>query len=226
MSKKWTLSTSIGLLLGFLGMAGIVLSIISLIPLNGYNIYMSTTTLIKLARIEYGRTHDWWYAFSYDAKLYLIFLFGSALSSIFEILLSFMACCAHQSKSNKMVDEHSISNNNSNNNGRYIKQLSSNQTTHTQISNGNTWFIRFACFILTVQIAFALLGTHIIYILKSNVISVDIQNAASISLYILWINYISLTIFAFILFCASFFILIGAQKQRIIQDEESRPLIL
>ena len=84
------------------------------------------------------------------------------------------------------------------------------------------------------------IGTHIIYKIKSDPSSIptEIQNNTFISCAILWINYLSLTLFAFILLFASFFVLMGAyskqrQQQQMqqrrfspTQSEETRPLIV
>lgn len=128
MTNKRSFVSSIGLLLSFIGMAGLVLSIVSLLPLNGYNIYLTTITVLKLVEFE---KEEWFYQ---DAQIYLIFLAGSFISSLLEILVTFVACCRTETN---QVDQESCN------------------TTHIK---KKSWFIRITCFTLLIQILFSLLG--------------------------------------------------------------------
>ncbi|KAL0141280.1 hypothetical protein V8B55DRAFT_1487656 [Mucor lusitanicus] len=92
-------SSTIGFISSFIGMAGLVLTIISLIPLNSYNIYTTLDTLLQLISFELKRTgqSDWHHLqLSSTATLYAIFLSCSFLSSMLVILSTCIACCRHQ----------------------------------------------------------------------------------------------------------------------------------
>ncbi|KAI9361083.1 hypothetical protein BD770DRAFT_384142 [Pilaira anomala] len=209
MTNKRSFISWIGLLLSFIGMAGLVLSIVSLLPVNVYNMYLTTLTVLKLVEFE---KENWFYQ---DAQIYLIFLAGSFVSSLFEIFTTFLACAQTGKSHQVMLDQESC---NSHNNSSVITKKKS-------------WFIRIICFTLLIQILFSILGAHIIYKIKSENIPLEIQQEIFLSCAILWINYLSLTVFCFILLFASFFILIGQQpkKSSIIQSlptEETRPLII
>lgn len=166
-NKRSFLST-IGLLSSFIGMAGFVLSIISLIPLNGYNIYTTIITTINLLQFEQERTNqpEWRkITLSQDAQLYIIFLFGSFLSSLFEILLTFIACYRHQAvgdEQDHLIEEQEVEEN-SNISSNHSNKQQQQPTQHQHYSknkavNRKSWFIRFTCFTLLIQIIFSLFG--------------------------------------------------------------------
>lgn len=154
MNNKRSFLSSIGLLLSFIGMAGLVLSIISLLPLNGYNIYTTVITSLKLLQFEHERTHEEWrnIELSQDAKIYLIFLTGSCLSSFFEILLTLIACCRSRTETENIQ-------------GVTIIQVEeeeqgflNNSKQQHKVLNRKSWFIRITCFTLLIQILFSLFG--------------------------------------------------------------------
>lgn len=176
MANKRSFISSIGLLLSFIGMAGLVLSILSLLPLNGYNIYTTVITGTHLLQFELQKTHgDWKHMeLSSDAKIYLIFLAGSLCSSLFEIILTFTACCRHQTKPDKIHGVTTI-----------IQPATSAATTTTtaavaeeegnshskqhqhqqeyynnKVVNRKSWFLRMTCFTLLIQIIFSLFGNY------------------------------------------------------------------
>lgn len=129
MTNKRGFLSWIGLLLSFVGMAGLVLSIVSLLPLNGYNIYTATLTVLRLVELE--QDDDEW---SQDAKLYLLFLAGSSFASLMEIMATLAACCRTETKE---TDQESC---------------------HNTIRNNKSWFVRLLCFTLLTQIVFSLFG--------------------------------------------------------------------
>lgn len=142
MSNSRIIST-IGLISSFIGMAGLVLSIVSLIPLNSYNLYTTLDTLLKLILFEQKRTdQDDWHniQLSPNAKLYFIFLSCSFLSSVSVIITTFIACCRHQP----------IQQNNTN--AKYEK-----------IIQHKSWFIRFTCLTLLIQMATSIFGNNIYF---------------------------------------------------------------
>lgn len=255
MANKRSFISSIGLLLSFIGMTGLVLSILSLLPLNGYNIYTTVITGTHLLQFELQKTHgDWKHLeLSSDAKIYMIFLAGSLFSSLFEIILTFTACCRHQTKPEKfqgvttMIQPPTVAaaaaaaaeevvvvverENDDFSNNHHQKQQQHDYTN--KVVNRKSWFLRITCFTLLIQIIFSLFGTHIIYKMKSDIdtIPIEIQQNTSISCAILWINYLSLTLFSILLLFASFFLLIGAYHKQhkhnhLSQNEETIPLIL
>lgn len=151
MNNKRSFLSSIGLLLSFIGMAGLVLSIISLIPLNGYNIYTTVITSIKLLQFEYERTNEDWTLVSQDAKIYLIFLAGSCFSSLFEIITTFIACCRNRTqKENIIILQHTEE---------------EQQSKQRQVVNKKSWFIRITCLTLLIQIVFSLFGKKMLHFL-------------------------------------------------------------
>lgn len=134
MTNKRSFISWIGLLLSFIGMAGLVLSIVSLLPVNVYNMYLTTVTVLKLVEFE---KENWFYQ---DAQIYLIFLAGSFISSLFEIVATFLACAQTGKSQEVMLDQESC-----NNSSVITKKKKS-------------WFIRIICFTLLIQILFSILG--------------------------------------------------------------------
>ncbi|KAI8646350.1 hypothetical protein BD408DRAFT_410079 [Parasitella parasitica] len=187
------ITSTVGLISSFVGMAGLVLSIISLIPLNSYNLYTTLDTLQKLILFEQKRTgQDDWHniQLSTSAKLYFIFLSCSFISSLSMITTTFVTCCQHQA----------------------VQHTST--TSKHQRTLHKSWFLRFICLALLIQIATSIFGTHLVYRIKTDVqvIPLEIQHNAFITCAILWINYLSIIIFSLILLFASFCILIGSHK--------------
>lgn len=130
MINKRGIISWIGTLLCIVGMAGLVLSILSLLPLNGYNIYTTTMTALRLVEFEQENEE-----FSQDAKLYLVFLGGSFFSSLMEMVATLAACCRRDTAE---TDQESC------------------QTSQRKTSK--SWFIRIVCFTLLIQIIFSLFG--------------------------------------------------------------------
>ncbi|KAI9259292.1 hypothetical protein BY458DRAFT_517384 [Sporodiniella umbellata] len=213
---KYTLSTNLGIFLGFLGMTGLALTIVSLLPLNVYNIYYSINTLTELVRFEHNRTAEWNpLHFSADAMLYSIFLLGAVFSATLTIVFTFNAYFFRK-RSGYNEEQHISAEPNG------YKQY------QTQYSNNNsTWFVRISYLTIIVQLSFALFGAHLKYIVKSDssVIPLQIQSATFVCLTIMWMNYLSLTLFLFILLFASCFILMGAKKKESQSNPERQPLV-
>lgn len=130
--------TTIGLIFSVIGMAGLVLSIISLLPVNFYNIYLASQTVFELLLFEHERTNKEWQdiTFSNEAKLFLTFLCGSILSSILEIVTTLFACCRHSTT--------------------HLNRKSAYEPEPQRKS----WFIRTVCFTLIIQVLFSLLGKY------------------------------------------------------------------
>ncbi|OAD04224.1 hypothetical protein MUCCIDRAFT_108042 [Mucor lusitanicus CBS 277.49] len=197
-------SSTIGFISSFIGMAGLVLTIISLIPLNSYNIYTTLDTLLQLISFELKRTgqSDWHHLqLSSTATLYAIFLSCSFLSSMLVILSTCIACCRHQT---------------------FQQQQQQQQQTHThsakyeKIIQHKSWFLRFTCLTLLIQMATSIFGTHLIYKIQPDphVIPLEIQHNVSLSCAILWISYLAIILFSLVLLFASFCILIGSHTYR------------
>jgi hypothetical protein len=148
MTNKRSITSSIGLGISFIGMAGLVLSIVSLLPLNVYNIYKSVSTCTKLLYFELENNHKDWQSVSADAKLYFAFLLGSVISSFLEIITTFTACCRQSTRETAIVIEDES---NSKQHQEYIQHQ-----PHYQPKT--SWFIRFTCFTILIQIVFSLFG--------------------------------------------------------------------
>ncbi|KAI8347666.1 hypothetical protein BD560DRAFT_450417 [Blakeslea trispora] len=232
-------TSTLGLILSFIGMTGLVLSIVTLLPINAYNIYTTITTICKLLAFEQKRTNKDWEELSPEAILYLVFLSGSCCSSMFEIGATFLVCGRHQVSKEEQEGTNRDSELATQQLG--MKQYHGNAmldhpSTQRPISRYDprtSWFIRIIGFTILLQIIFSLLGTHILFKLKSDisVIPKEIQDNTYISCAILWINYVSLLVFCFVLLFASFCILIGAHRHPYPKSsgndsEESRPLII
>lgn len=137
-------ASTIGFISSFIGMAGLVLTIISLIPLNSYNLYTTLDTMLQLIAFERERTgqdHDDWQhiQLSSTAKAYAAFLSFSFLSSMLVILTTFIACCRH----------------------RTIQQQTSSSTQsakYEKIIQHKSWFLRFTCLTLLIQMATSIYG--------------------------------------------------------------------
>lgn len=68
-----------------------------------------------------------------------------------------------------------------------------------------------------------LLGTHLLFFLGDTSLPATIHKSTMLSVLILWLNYLILTVFAFILFCASFFIILGARRGHPRRPSTTRP---
>jgi hypothetical protein len=148
MTNKRSITSSIGLGISFIGMTGLVLSIVSLLPLNAYNIYKSVSTLTKLLYFELENNHKDWQSVTVDAKLYFVFLCGSVFSSFLEIIATFTACCRQSTRETTVViDDES----NSKQHQEYIQHQPHYQPKAS-------WFLRFTCFTILIQIIFSLFG--------------------------------------------------------------------
>ncbi|KAI8885071.1 hypothetical protein K501DRAFT_332228 [Backusella circina FSU 941] len=236
------ISRSIGITFGFIGMVGLVLSIVSLLPLNGYNIYISVDGLLQVIRHELERTSNDWTAFSLACKLYIVYFTGTVLCSALDFCLFMLVCCgcrkqqvsdeeedqeeAQEEEEEQMIEQRQDSNDNGEEQRR-SRGIGKRRGIGNIKAKKSTLFNRVSCFILILQIAWALFGTHLYFYLSNDDIPATIGVNLKTSLCILWLNYLTLTLFAIILFCASFFILLGGKKTRYQgQPEETRPLIL
>ncbi|KAI8089691.1 uncharacterized protein BX664DRAFT_359217 [Halteromyces radiatus] len=179
--------TTLGFSLGFLGILGLALALLSLLPINIYNVYLATSTILALIKMEYQRTHQWW-TFSSVAMYYLIFLVGSVISSL--ITTGFViATCLTKKRTLQSLD------------------IESNCVSQQRSS---IWLSRFACVVFIGQISWALFGNHLLWFVNMDVTL--IRESTTLSVWILWLNYIILILFSFILLCASFFIILGTSK--------------
>lgn len=136
------ITSATGLVFSFIGMAGLVLTIISLIPLNTYNSYTTLDTLLKLISFEQERTgQDDWHniQLSPTAKLYFIFLSSSFISSVLVILTTLVACCRHQT----------------------FQHANTNSAKYEKIIQHKSWFLRFTCLTLLIQMATSIFGKEI-----------------------------------------------------------------
>ncbi|KAI8991055.1 hypothetical protein BDF20DRAFT_842406 [Mycotypha africana] len=106
--------TILGLISSFIGMGGLVLAIVSLFPLNGYNIFLTSSTIIKLILFEYDRLSTLsiittttavnlqqppQYIFiniSKEVLFYLLFLTASSMASVLHNITTFVAFCQCQ----------------------------------------------------------------------------------------------------------------------------------
>ncbi|CAO3614420.1 unnamed protein product [Cunninghamella blakesleeana] len=187
------LPTTLGLSLGFLGIAGLILSLLSLLPINIYNVYLSSTTALLLAKIEYERTQQWW-LFSQETLYYFIFLVGSAVSSVITCILVMVASLT---KKRRIFNNTDIEANHYSNKNKYSSILLN----------------RYTCILFIGQISWALFGNHLLWFKKlDNEDMTMIVESTKLSVWILWLNYAVLILFSFILFCASFFIILGTSK--------------
>ncbi|KAJ8662344.1 hypothetical protein O0I10_002038 [Lichtheimia ornata] len=195
------ISRTVGLSLGFLGIVGLVLSLVSLLPVNFYNIFVAVTALTQVLRHE----NDWW-ALSSEGTLYAVFLTGAILSSLITIAMVLVTACRQRPHDAQMAAasaavEHDIEG----------KRRSS------------VWLSRMGCLIFVGQISWALFGTHLLFFLGDTSLPATIHKSTMLSVLILWLNYLILTVFAFILFCASFFIILGARRGHPRRPSTTRP---
>ncbi|KAI8143015.1 hypothetical protein BJV82DRAFT_613096 [Fennellomyces sp. T-0311] len=184
------ISKTMGLSLGFVGIVGLVISLVSLLPVNGYNMYITVNALIELLKYELQNNTDWW-SLSPNGYLYAIFLAGSILSSLITIVMV-IATCLRQRPDNEQM-------------GMTRQDIESNTKRRS------VWLSRMGCLIFVGQIGWALFGTHVLFFLQDD-LPESIHKATMISVLILWLNYLIVSIFSFILFCASFFIILGARR--------------
>lgn len=128
---------TIGLIFSVIGMGGLVLSVLSLLPVNFYNIYIASQTMFELLLFEHERTNKEWQdiTFSNEAKLFFIFLSGSIVSSLLEIISTVFACCRHSTT-----------------------HLNRKRSAYEPQIQRKSWFIRTVCFTLILQVLFSLLG--------------------------------------------------------------------
>ncbi|CAO3638988.1 unnamed protein product [Cunninghamella echinulata] len=181
--------TTLGLSLAFFGIAGLILSLLSLLPVNIYNVYLASTTALMLAKIEYERTQQWW-LFSHETLYYFIFLVGSALSSVITCILVMVASLTRKKR-------------------MFSTDIEANYYSNRKYSS--VLLNRFTCIIFIGQISWALFGNHLLWFIKLENMT-TIVDSTKLSVWILWLNYAVLTLFSFILFCASFFIILGTSK--------------
>lgn len=92
-NKRRFISKTVGLSLGFLGIVGLVLSLVSLLPVNLYNIFITVNALTELLKYELDKNNkeDWW-TLSPTATVYSVFLAGSIVSSLIVVILVLATC--------------------------------------------------------------------------------------------------------------------------------------
>ncbi|KAI8374268.1 uncharacterized protein BYT42DRAFT_575754 [Radiomyces spectabilis] len=199
--------TSVGLSLGFVGIIGLVLSLISLLPLNIYNITISVQTLSDVLKYEMNETQDW-RQFSAEGIQYASFLAGAIVSSLITVILVFATCCCHRPRPSWETGELD-----SFHGDMAISELENScESGHRR--NGSLWLSRLGCLIFVLQIGWASFGTHVLFNTDSHRFPTTIYPSTMVVVCILWLNYIILILFAFILFCASIFILLGTTSNK------------
>ncbi|KAI9254506.1 hypothetical protein BDA99DRAFT_540259 [Phascolomyces articulosus] len=204
------ISKTMGLSLGFLGIVGLVVSLISLLPVNVYNLFITIHALTELLRYELPNNTDWW-TLSPDGTIYSVFLTGSILSSLITIFMVIITCFRQQRSDNgQMVSHGPLEEQDPQDIESHTALLSTTTTTGTK-RRSSVWLSRIGCLIFVGQISWALFGTHLLFFYKAE-LPESIHRSAMISTLILWLNYLIITIFSFILFCASFFIILGARR--------------
>ncbi|KAI7851410.1 hypothetical protein BDC45DRAFT_209451 [Circinella umbellata] len=201
------ISKTMGLSLGFLGIVGLVVSLISLLPVNLYNLFIATNALTELLRYELQNTSDWW-TLSPDGTIYSVFLTGSILSSLITIIMVIATCLRQQPSSSDNVQM--VSHSEQGIEEEQEQNIEAYPITTTK-RRSSVWLSRIGCLIFVGQIGWALFGTHLFFFYKDE-LPESIHRSAMISTFILWLNYLIITIFSFILLCASFFIILGARR--------------
>ncbi|ORX62953.1 hypothetical protein DM01DRAFT_1331053 [Hesseltinella vesiculosa] len=197
-SQRLSVSSSAGLTLGLFGMVGLMISLMTLLPLNVYNMYLASHTALYLVRLE--QAEPWW-RFSHAAhQYYFTFLAGSVISSFIVICLVLTTCLR---KPKSTLD------------------LESNTVRQSSVS---VWTNRWACLVFLGQISWAIIGNHLIWFVDME--NALIYDATKLSVWILWLNYGILIAFSFLLVCASVFLLIGGAKQTSPVCPHLRPVII
>ncbi|KAI9323364.1 hypothetical protein BX666DRAFT_1886110 [Dichotomocladium elegans] len=141
----------------------------------------------------------WWLSLSPEASLYMVFLSGSILSSLISIVMVLVTACRQQPHPKEMA-------------------ITPPSAVEDQVIEGkrrsSVWLSRMGCLIFVGQISWALFGTHLLFFFDDhNDLPDSVRKSTTISVLILWLNYVILTAFSFILFCASFFILLGVRRR-------------
>lgn len=130
------ISRTVGLSLGFLGIVGLVLSLVSLLPVNFYNIFVAVTALTQVLRHE----NDWW-ALSSEGTLYAVFLTGAILSSLITIAMVLVTACRQRPHDAQMA----------------AASASVEQDIEGK-RRSSVWLSRMGCLIFVGQISWALFG--------------------------------------------------------------------
>ena len=131
------ISRTVGLSLGFLGIVGLVLSLVSLLPVNFYNIFVAVTALTQVLRHE----NDWW-SLSSEGTLYAVFLTGAILSSLITIAMVLVTACRQRPHDAQMAAAASAAV------GQDIEGK----------RRSSVWLNRMGCLIFVGQISWALFG--------------------------------------------------------------------
>jgi hypothetical protein len=145
------ISRSIGVTFSFIGMVGLVLSLVSLLPLNGYNIYICVDGLLQVLRHELERTNNDWTAFSWACKLYIVYFTGTILCSTFDFCVYMLVCCGYRKQDQD--EEEQMIERQDDENGQTSRGKRGNRKVKKSIL-----YNRAAVFNFILQIAWALFG--------------------------------------------------------------------
>ncbi|KAL0094730.1 hypothetical protein F4703DRAFT_1820372 [Phycomyces blakesleeanus] len=216
------ISTGLGLTMASLGIIGLALALLSLIPVNVYNIVVAVSALKDLVKYEYDQNRPEWWLLPKESALYLAFLTGSVIYSLITMAMVMLTLAGGKRQAQKgriqvsdtphpgLVSQDNLYKRH----GRTdIESSQVNQPTQGQTS---VWLGRIGCLVFIGQIGWALFGTHLLFFtdLDNKLFPATVRTLTTISVFILWLNYIIIAIFSFILFCASFFIILGGARRR------------
>ncbi|KAI9028311.1 hypothetical protein CLU79DRAFT_738720 [Phycomyces nitens] len=215
------ISTGLGLTMASLGIIGLALALLSLIPVNVYNIVVAVSALKDLVKYEYDQNRPEWWLLPKESALYLAFLTGSVISSLITMAMVMVTLAGGKRQAQKGRTQASgtphpdlVSQDNLyKRHGR--TDIESSQVRQPIQGQSSVWLGRIGCLVFVGQIGWALFGTHVLFFTDpSKLFPATVRTLASISVFILWLNYIIIAIFSFILFCASFFIILGGARRR------------
>ena len=153
------ISKTMGLSLGFLGIVGLVVSLISLLPVNVYNLFITVNALTELLRYELQNTKDWW-TLSPDGTIYSVFLTGSTLSSLITIIMVIATCLRQQPSPSDNVQM--VSHAQQGVEQDQEQDIEAHPITTTTVTTtkrrSSVWLSRIGCLIFVGQIGWALFG--------------------------------------------------------------------
>ncbi|KAI8330639.1 hypothetical protein BC941DRAFT_440391 [Chlamydoabsidia padenii] len=164
-----------------MGFLGVVGLVVSLLSLVPINIY-NIYLAISTILMLLSRTDD--------SLVYLVFLIGSAVSSF--ITTGLILIISLVKSTTRLHDD---------------MEATTTTTTTNRKDNSCVWQSRLACLVIISQISWAIFGTHLVWFVKLEM--TQVVASTTLSVWILWLNYGVLILFSFVLFCASFFIIIG-----------------
>ncbi|KAI7869916.1 hypothetical protein BDF14DRAFT_1777573 [Spinellus fusiger] len=230
------ISTGLGLAMASIGIIGLALAFLSLIPINIYNIVVAVNGVKDIVQYEYSQHRPQWWLLPIESVVYLLFLTGSVISSLVTVSMVILTMVSGRRKiqpRDVLAPPHQDS---------LYKRHSRTDRTDIEASQGteiqgqtSVWLGRIGCLVFVGQIGWALLGTHVLFFANlDHSLPTSVRTLAVVSVSILWLNYSILALFSFILFCASFFIVLGVKRRDLSQHttggmqghpQESTPLL-